>query len=104
MIKELVLKINGQEILAPRNVPVGGANTGSAIITLVVNLLFIAAILLALIFLLWGGIDWIMSEGDKNKIHAAREKIVYSIVGLTVVLLSFFIVSLVSGILGVKIF
>ena len=57
MIKELVLKINGQEILAPRNVPVGGANTGSAIITLVVNLLFIAAILLALIFLLWGGID-----------------------------------------------
>ncbi|MFH1186633.1 MAG: hypothetical protein V1697_00505 [Candidatus Levyibacteriota bacterium] len=103
-MKELVLKINGQEVQAPEGVPVGGADTGSQIISLSVTVLFIVAILLALIFLIWGGIDWTTSQGDKNKVHAAREKIVYSIIGLSVVLLSFFIVSLVSGILGVKLF
>jgi NADH:ubiquinone oxidoreductase subunit 5 (subunit L)/multisubunit Na+/H+ antiporter MnhA subunit len=102
MIKEIALRINGMEVQAPGGVPTGGTNTGSKIISVGVTVLFIVAILLALLFLLWGGIDWIMSEGDKNKVHAAREKIVYSIVGIVVVLLSFFIVSLVSGILGVK--
>jgi len=103
-MKQLALTINGQEIQAPGGVPVGGANVGGKIISVGIATLFIVAILLALLFLLWGGIDWIMSEGDKNKVHAAREKIVYSIVGIVVVLLSFFIVSLVSGVLGVKIF
>lgn len=102
MIKEIALRINGTEIQAPGGIPTGGANTGGKIISVGITTLFIIAILLALLFLLWGGIDWIMSEGDKNKVHSAREKIVYSIVGLVVVLLSFFIVSLVSGVLGVK--
>lgn len=56
---------------------------------------FTIAVLLALIYLLWGAINWIMSGGDKEKVGAARSKIIAAIVGLVLVVLSFFILNLV---------
>ncbi len=60
---------------------------------------FVIAVILALIYLLWGAINWIMSGGDKEKVGAARSKIIAAIVGLILVVLSFFILNLVLTLL-----
>lgn len=73
-----------------------------------VNAAFVVAILLTLVYLIWGGINWIMSGGDKEKVGAARSKIVAAIVGLILVILSYVILNFVlvimtgSGINGLK--
>ncbi len=66
-------------------------NTFGNIITVV----FIVAILLALAYLIWGGVKWVLSGGDKAKVDAARSAIVAAIVGLVLVFLSYFIINIV---------
>ena len=62
---------------------------------LMISAVFVIAILIALIYLIWGGLKWILSGGDKTKVDAARGAIVAAIVGLILVFLSYFIVSVV---------
>ncbi len=59
----------------------------------VLTYLFIAAAIIAIIFLIWGGIKWITSGGDKTKVEAARHTIVGAIIGLVIVFASFFIIT-----------
>lgn len=68
--------------------------TGSIASTIMTTLL-ILAVVLALLFLIWGGIKWITSGGDKGAIEAARIMIVSAIVGLVLAFLSFFLVNMV---------
>lgn len=63
----------------------------------VVTLLFIIAVLIALGFLIWGGIKWITSGGDKSGVESARNHIVAAIVGLIIVFLAFFVINIVAG-------
>jgi len=52
------------------------------------------AIILALLYLIYGGFRWITSSGDKGKVEEARNHIVAVIVGLILVFLSWFIINL----------
>jgi len=61
----------------------------------IVTVVFIVAILLALAFLIWGGIKWVLSGGDKAKVDAARSAIVAAVVGLILVFLSYFILNII---------
>lgn len=74
---------------------------GSNIVKFGITSLLILALLLSLFFLIWGGITWIMSGGDKAGVEAARNKIIYAIVGLVLVFLSFFIISVIGQMFGV---
>lgn len=47
------------------------------------GLLFVGA-LLTFFYLLWGALDWILSQGDSGKVEAARKKITSALVGLAV--------------------
>ena len=40
--------------------------------------------LLAMMYMVWGGVQWVSSGGDKGKIDKAREKITQSVVGLAI--------------------
>ncbi len=61
----------------------------------VITLLFVIAVVIALAFLIWGGIKWILSGGDKSAVEAARNTIVAAVVGLVIVFLSYFILNIV---------
>jgi hypothetical protein len=61
----------------------------------IITIVFIFAILLALGYLIWGGIKWVLSGGDKAKVDAARSAIVAAIVGLVIVFLAYFIINIV---------
>jgi len=65
------------------------------LVSFAINAVFVIAILLALIYLIWGGINWIMSGGDKEKVGAARSKIIAAIVGLILVILAYVILNFV---------
>src|SRR5687767_7616564 len=50
-----------------------------------ITILFVLAIIIALGFLIYGGIKWITSGGDKAAVEGARNTIVAAVVGLVVV-------------------
>lgn len=79
-----------------------GAGNFGAIVGRGITILFVLAIVIALVFLVYGGIKWILSGGDKAAVEAARNTIVAAIVGLVVVFLSYFILNLVLGFFGLK--
>jgi hypothetical protein len=70
------------------------------ILGVVINTFFLLAIIAALIYLIYGGIRWIISQGDKSKVESARNHIIAAIIGLILVFLSYLILSLVLQIFG----
>ncbi len=58
--------------------------------------LLVLAVVLAIIFLIWGGVRWIMANGDKGKIEQARATIIGAIVGLILSLLVYVILSAIT--------
>src|ERR1700750_2980295 len=71
---------------------IGGVNVGiNELIAFIINAIIVIGIVLSLIFLLYGGIRWILSGGDKGKVDAARSTIVAAIVGLIIVILAYVI-------------
>lgn len=82
---------------APKNAVKTNFSSAAGIL---ITLLIIIAIVLSLLFIIWGGIDWITSGGDKQKLQSARHKIVFALVGLVIVFVSFFIINAVYYFLG----
>lgn len=70
----------------------------------IITIAFVIAILVALLFLVWGGIKWITSGGDKAGVEAARNQIIAAVIGLIVVFLAFFILNLVLTLFGLSLF
>lgn len=68
----------------------------------IITLLFVIGMVIAVAFLIYGGIRWVLSGGDKAKVEAARGHIVASIIGLVIIAAAFLIFSLVFQILGVR--
>ena len=81
-----------------------GFNDMGAVLGFVITIAFIIAILIALFFLIWGGIKWISSGGDKGGVEAARNQIIAAVIGLIIVFLAFFILNLVLGLFGLSLF
>ncbi|MCX7928483.1 MAG: pilin [Patescibacteria group bacterium] len=66
-------------------------------------LILFALVIAALVFffmLLWGGIEWILAGGDKNKTEEARGRITGALIGLVIVFAAWAIVNLASTFLG----
>lgn len=77
--------------------------TGSPldIVATFIALALIVAMLLCLIFMIIGGITFILSAGNEDKIKKAMQTIRYSIIGLAVVFFSFFAVAWISRLLDI---
>jgi len=67
-----------------------------------IQLIFIIGVVIAVIFLIYGGIKWILSGGDKTAVEAARNHIIAAIIGLIIVVGAFFIIGLIFQLLGAK--
>jgi len=69
-----------------------------------VTLIFLVAGVVAFLYLIWGGVQWITSGGDKAGVAQAREKITAAVIGLAIVLLSWAIMALVGQFFGLNFF
>lgn len=80
-----------------------GVNVGiNQLIAFIINAIIVLGIVLSLIFLLYGGVRWILSGGDKAKVDSARSTIVAAIVGLIIVVLAYVIINAVLQVLTGK--
>ena len=68
----------------------------------IITALFVIGVIVAVAFLIYGGIKWILSGGDKAAVDAARKHIVAAIIGLVIVAGAFFILNVVFALLGVS--
>lgn len=78
----------------------GYASDIGAIISSMLNLVMLIAAILVFMYLIWGGIEWITSGGDKSKTENARNKITAAIVGLIVLAASYALLQLALNLLG----
>lgn len=67
-----------------------------------VAFIFIVAGIIALAYLIYGGIRWITSGGDKNNVETARQTIIAAVIGLVVIFLSYVILNLVLGFFNIS--
>jgi hypothetical protein len=66
----------------------------------ILNVVMLMAAVLVFAYLIFGGIQWITSGGDKTKAEEARNKITAAIIGLIIVAASYAIINLVVNFLG----
>lgn len=57
---------------------------------------------LAVLYLMFGGIKLITSRGDKQAVESARRHITYAIIGVVIVIGSFFILNVLFNVLGAE--
>ncbi len=79
-----------------------GSSTGDVLRNIIIGVLVIAAVI-SLFFLIFGGIKWILSGGDKAKVGEARGTIVAALVGLIITFLAYFILNIVLGLFGLSV-
>lgn len=103
-MEQLALSISGVPIPAPTGIPSGGTSVLGTILGGFLGLLFVIAVVLAVIYLIAGGIRWTLSGGDAKAIEGARKQITYAIIGLIVVFIAFFIVSIIGGLFKIQLF
>ncbi len=73
------------------------------VITWVIQLIIIAGFVLAFVFLIIGGIRWILAGGDKTKVEGARGQVIGALVGLVIIILAFVIVMFIQNVFKVTV-
>ncbi|MCL4386851.1 hypothetical protein M1307_00455 [Patescibacteria group bacterium] len=101
MTKLIALSVNGREILAPGKMPTGGAQEFPYYVGVIISAMFMVAIFFSLIMMVWGGLDWTMSSGNKEKLQTAKNKIKFAFIGLAVSLLAYAVVDIFLGAFGI---
>ncbi len=76
----------------------------SKFLTNLVSLFYIVGGIALIFMLLWGAFDWIVSEGEKEKIHAAQQKIFNAVIGLILFAVAFAVISVLGTFTGFKFF
>ena len=72
------------------------------IVASLIDAAFLVAGIVAVIYLIIGGYQYITSAGNPEQVGTAKNTILYSIVGLIVILLSALIVKYILGALGIR--
>ena len=88
--------LNGLNSVNTGNGPTNLTGTGGAFTTIVNVLLFIIGAV-SVIMLIYGGIRYTTSGGNANSVTAAKNTIMYAIIGLVIAIFAFAIVNFVVG-------
>jgi magnesium-transporting ATPase (P-type) len=68
----------------------------SQIVSGLISFALIVAAVVFFFMLVWGGLKWITSQGDENKVKEARAQVTQALIGLAVVFAAWAILSLVA--------
>lgn len=66
-----------------------GAGGLSIFLSNLIALFFSVAAIVLVFMLVWGAFDWLTSEGDKEKVASARNKIMNALIGLLLFAVAF---------------
>ena len=75
--------------------PFTGTSSGTLIgaITNIVNSLLALAAVIAVIFVIIGGVRYITAQGDEDAVAAAKNTVIYAVIGVVVIALSAVIIN-----------
>ena len=76
----------------------------STMLSSILNIVLTIGVIAVLLYLIWGGIEWITSGGDKGKTESARNKITSAVIGLVILVSAWAILMFVETLLGTNIF
>lgn len=72
-------------------------------VSFAVNVLLGLAGVLAFLYLLWGGVQWITAGGDKDGVDKGRRKILQALIGLSVVFSVYVVVAIINTLFDINI-
>lgn len=109
-MKNILLSAGMSDVVGTINAPVdsdlykGDVNVGlSKLLSTGIQLFFFVAGLAALLYMLWGAFDWITSNGEKEKLQKAQNKIQSSAIGLVLIVVVLVVFNVIMGtVLGGK--
>lgn len=87
--KEIGLKFSGQDL-------------GSVISELTKNYILTIAGIILLLYLLYGGLQYLTSAGDPKKTQEAQGKITQALIGFFIIFAAYWIVQILASILGIE--
>ncbi len=93
------LNIGGQIIQGPLDTRL---NTVGDIVNRVMQFLIPLAAIILLFVIIWGGYDYMLSQGNPEKYKSAQAKIFTGIIGFVLLILAYFIVKVIATIFGVS--
>jgi hypothetical protein len=93
---ELAFTFGGQNITPPSGIPKGGISYLQILLSNFLTLFIIIGAFLLVIYIIWGGMQWITSGGDKQKLASARGRIVWASVGFIILMVAVFIINAVG--------
>ena len=79
---------------------VGYANI-SDFINAVIRLAFILALVIVLVMMIWGAVQWIFSGGEKEAVAGARDRIIHALIGLAILAVAFALVVIAGQFVGI---
>src|SRR5258705_3889091 len=71
-------------------------DNASSITGSIVTILLVFGVIVAIIFMIIGGIRWTMSGGDKGKLDQARHTITGAIVGIIIAFSAYFVLNVIT--------
>ncbi|MBI2039678.1 hypothetical protein HYT18_01270 [Candidatus Microgenomates bacterium] len=81
-----------------------GAGAISNFLSRLVALIYVFAAIILIFMLLWGAWDWMTSEGDKEKIQSARNKIINAFIGILLFAVAFAVIRVLGQFTGFTFF
>lgn len=79
--------------------PLGGADVPTIVYRLINSVLLLSGALFFVMFL-WGGITWMISEGDKSKVEKSTKTLRNAVIGLAIIATSYVLVTNIINLLS----
>ena len=76
--------------------------TLAAFIPDLITFLFVLAVIITTFFLIYGGIKWVTSGGDKAQLETARNIIIAAIIGLVITFATYLILNIILNVFGLN--
>ncbi len=99
---KLDIENQGKNILPTAKTGVEHNQQFANIIGSLLSAVMVIALILVLLYLVWGAIGWITAGGDSSKVNEARNKMVQAVIGIIVLAATLAIFSFVQYFLGVE--
>lgn len=89
----------GVDLMHVEGMPTQLVGTDGTLSNIVNSVLYVAGII-AVVMLIIGGIRFMVSRGDKDKVQKAKNTVIYAIIGLVLVIFSYAIVNFIVSATG----
>ncbi len=99
----IVKQVLAQSTITIRE-PSAGVKDIGKLLSAAIQVAMIIAAILTFAFLVWGGIQWILSGGDKTQTQAARDRITMALVGLGIVAAAWALMKVIGFFFGIDVF